>query len=56
MTSASDPRLQKFVDTFRHNSKYTPEFGAAVDGIPIQTGGRAAEKGSKLANPAGSAN
>lgn len=53
--SPSDPRLQTFVDTFRHNAKYTPEFGAAVDGIPVQTGGRPATDGSRRPNPAGSA-
>lgn len=51
--NASDPRLQQFVDTFRHNQKYTPEFGAAVDGIPIQTGGRAAMYGATEPNPDG---
>lgn len=34
-----DPRLQQFIDTFRHNQKYTPEYGSAVDGIPVSTGG-----------------
>ncbi|GAA4267487.1 DUF3105 domain-containing protein [Frondihabitans peucedani] len=53
--SATDPRLQRFVDTFRHSQKYTPEYGAAVDGIPIQTGGRPATDGSRKPNPAGSA-
>ena len=37
--SPSDARLQQFIDTFRHNPKYSPEYGAAVDGIPVQTGG-----------------
>jgi hypothetical protein len=54
VTSASDPRLQKFVDVFRHSSVYSPEYGAAVDGIPIQTGGRPASSGSSQANPPGS--
>lgn len=40
--SPTDPRLQQFIDTFRHNSKYTPEYGAAVDGIPVSTGGNPA--------------
>lgn len=53
---ASDPRLQKFVDTFRHNQTYTPEFGASVDGIPVRTGGQPAQYGGKLPNPAGSLN
>jgi hypothetical protein len=55
VTSPTDPRIQQFIDKFRHNSKYTPEYGAAVDGIPIQTGGRPALDGSKFANPSGSA-
>lgn len=56
VTSPTDPRMQKFVDTFRHNQKYTPEYGAAVDGVPVQTGGQPALGGSKFANPTGSAN
>jgi hypothetical protein len=56
VTSPTDPRLQKFVDTFRHNQKYSPEFGAGVDGIPVQTGGRPALDGGTQPNPAGSAN
>jgi hypothetical protein len=34
--------MQKFVDAFRNSLSYSPEYGAAVDGIPIQTGGRPA--------------
>jgi hypothetical protein len=48
-----DARLQKFVDTFRDNKTYSPEFGSPVDGIPEQTGGRPDSNGSTLANPAG---
>jgi Protein of unknown function (DUF3105) len=48
--SPSDPRLQQFIDTFRHNQKYSPEFGAAVDGIPVQTGGAPALNGSSQPN------
>jgi hypothetical protein len=55
VTSASDPRLQKFIDVFRHNRTYTPEYGSSVDGIPVQTGGRAAKYGGTKANPAGAA-
>ena len=55
VTSPTDPRLQKFVDTFRENQKYSPEFGAPVDGVPIQTGGRPALDGGTQPNPAGSA-
>jgi hypothetical protein len=53
VTSATDPRLQKFVDTFRNSATYSPEYGAAVDGIPIQTGGRPASAGSSQPNPPG---
>lgn len=53
VSSPSDPRLQKFVDTFRNNKTYTPEYGAQVDGIPVQTGGRPATDGSQKPNPAG---
>jgi hypothetical protein len=55
VTSPTDPRLQRFVDTFRHNAKYSPEFGAGVDGIPVETGGRADSDGGTQANPAGAA-
>ena len=54
LTSATDPRMQQFVDTFRNSPKYSPEYGAAVDGIPIQTGGRPASAGSSQPNPPGS--
>lgn len=53
LTSASDPRLQNFVDTFRNSPTYSPEYGAAVDGIPTQTGGRPASAGSSQPNPPG---
>jgi len=56
VSSPTDSRLQQFVDTFRHAQKYAPEYGSSVDGIPVQTGGRPAADGSKIANPAGSAN
>jgi hypothetical protein len=52
--SPTDPRLQQFVDTFRHNQTYSPEYGSPVDGIPVQTGGQPAINGSTGANPAGS--
>ena len=55
LTSATDPRMQKFVDTFRNSPSYSPEFGAAVDGMPIQTGGRPASAGSSAPNPPGAA-
>lgn len=55
LTSATDPRMQKFVDAFRHSPTYSPEYGAAVDGIPIETGGRPASAGSSQPNPPGAA-
>jgi len=55
VTSATDPRLQQFVDTFRNNGTYSPEFGSGVDGIPVHTGGRAATNGGQQANPPGQA-
>jgi hypothetical protein len=42
VSTPTDPRLQQFVDTFRHSRKYTPEYGESVDGIPTQIGGRPA--------------
>jgi hypothetical protein len=51
--SATDPRLQTFVDTFRHSEKYSPEYGSPVDGVPVLTGGRPASAGSALPNPEG---
>lgn len=39
-SSAADPRLQRFVDTFRDSATYTPEHGEAVDGVPTAIGGR----------------
>jgi hypothetical protein len=56
LTSATDPRLQQFVDTFRYQQKYSPEYGGPVDGVPIQSGGRAAVDGGAKANPPGSSN
>lgn len=54
--SPTDPRMQQFVDTFRHSETYTPEYGSAVDGIPVQTGGVPAYDGAKFANPKGAVN
>jgi len=53
--SPTDKRIQQFIDKFRHNKTYTPEYGAAVDGIPVETGGQPLMYGSKFANPSGSA-
>ncbi|WP_295698860.1 DUF3105 domain-containing protein [Lapillicoccus sp.] len=52
LTTADDPRMQKFVDTFRASSTYTPEAGSPVDGVPVSTGGQAATDGGALPNPA----
>jgi hypothetical protein len=59
VTSPTDPRMQQFVSLFRHNQKYTPEYGSAADGIPVNAGaqqgqlggGQPALYGSKYANP-----
>jgi hypothetical protein len=53
LTSATDPRLQRFVDTFRSKQKYSPEFGGPVDGVPVMSGGRPALDGGTKPNPAG---
>jgi hypothetical protein len=55
VTSPSDPRLQQFIDMFRASATYTPENGSPADGVPVQTGGRAASNGGTVANPEGSA-
>ncbi len=39
LRTPDDPRLQKFVDTFRHSRIYSPEYGESVDGVPAQVGG-----------------
>lgn len=51
---ADDPRLEKFIQTFRNSTKYTPEAGSPVDGIPTGTGGNPATAGSQVPNPTGS--
>ena len=48
--SATDPRLQQFIDTFRHSQKYSPEYGSPVDDVPVQTGGSPALNGSSQPN------
>jgi hypothetical protein len=48
--SPDDPRLQQFIDTFRHNPKYTPEYGPPADGVPVGTGGSPALNGSSRPN------
>ncbi len=55
VTSPTDPRMQKFINTFRNSSTYTPEYGSPVDGIPTGTGGTAATDGGTVANPSGTA-
>lgn len=59
VTSPTDPRMQQFVNKFRHSQTYSPEYGSAVDGVPINSGsgatrvggGQPALYGSKYANP-----
>jgi hypothetical protein len=53
VNSPTDPRLQQFVDTFRHSQTYSPEYGSPVDGIGVLTGGQPAINGSSKPNPAG---
>lgn len=53
VNSASDPRLQKFIDVFRYSKTYSPELGAPVDGVPTGTGGNPAASGSLVPNPSG---
>ena len=56
VTSATDPRMQRFVDTFRHRKPYSPETNEPVDGIPTGTGGVAAMYGGTKPNPSGTKN
>jgi hypothetical protein len=53
--SATDPRLQRFLDTFRYSRQYTPGYGGAVDGVPVRTGGRPVTGGATVPNPLGTA-
>jgi hypothetical protein len=38
--SPGDPRLQRYVDTFRANPKYSPEYGPTCEGQPVPLSGR----------------
>lgn len=49
----TDPQLQQFVDTFRHNVTYSPEFGTPVDGQLIGIGEVAAAFGATKSNSFG---
>jgi hypothetical protein len=40
--SPQDPRLQRYVDTFRVNSRYSPEYGPTCEKQPEAIGGRPA--------------
>lgn len=53
LTSATDPRMQRFIDTFRHRKPYSPETSEPVDGVPTGTGGVAAQYGAIQPNPPG---
>jgi hypothetical protein len=53
--SATDPRLQRFLDTFRDSRAHAPGYGGAVDGVPVRTGGRPVTGGATVPNPPGTA-
>ncbi|XAS76567.1 DUF3105 domain-containing protein [Dermatophilaceae bacterium Sec6.4] len=53
LKNATDPRMQRFIDTFRHRKPYSPETNEPVDGIPTGTGGVAARYGATQPNPPG---
>jgi hypothetical protein len=53
--SVTDPRLQRFLDTFRDSRQYSPGYGGAVDGVPVRTGGRPVTGGATADNPPGTA-
>lgn len=38
--SPNDPRLQRYVDTFRVSAKYSPEYGPTCQGLPEAQSGR----------------
>ena len=40
LDSPDDPRLQRYVDTFRVSQKYSPEYGPTCRGTPEAIGGR----------------
>jgi hypothetical protein len=40
LDSVHDPRLQRYVDTFRVSQKYSPEYGPTCTGQPEAIGGR----------------
>ncbi|MGH9009051.1 MAG: DUF3105 domain-containing protein [Acidimicrobiia bacterium] len=40
LDSPDDPRLQRYVDTFRMNPKYSPEYGPTCEGQPEKLSGR----------------
>ena len=42
LDSPDDPRLQRYVDTFRMNPKYSPEYGPTCEGQPEPISGRPA--------------
>ena len=39
VTSPTDPRIQQFIDKFRANATFTPEFGASCSGEPSSVAG-----------------
>lgn len=53
LNDTTDPRMQRFIDTFRHRKPYSPETAEPVDGTPTGTGGVAAQYGATQPNPPG---
>lgn len=53
LQTATDPRMQRYIDTFRKKAPYSPETNEPVDGVPTGTGGVAAKYGGTRPNPAG---
>ncbi len=50
---ADDPRMQRFVDVFRHRKPWSPEVSEPVDGVPTGTGGVADRYGAARPNQPG---
>ncbi len=53
LKTTTDPRMQRYVDTFRKHAPYSPETNEPVDGVPTGVGGVAAMYGGIRPNPAG---
>ncbi len=53
LKTTTDPRMQRYIDTFRKRAPYSPETNEPVDGVPTAVGGVAAKYGGTRPNPAG---